>query len=39
VIIGGTVVLAESMTVLGFDVLTESESDLLDGVASELLTA
>jgi len=39
VIIGGGVVLAEAMTTLGFDVLTASESDLLDGIAAELLAA
>jgi exopolyphosphatase/guanosine-5'-triphosphate,3'-diphosphate pyrophosphatase len=37
VIIGGASVLAEAMAVLGFDWLTASESDLLDGVAAELL--
>lgn len=37
VIIGGTAVLAEAMVVLGFNELTASESDLLDGVAAELL--
>ena len=37
VIIGGASVLAEAMVALGFDVLTASESDLLDGVAAELL--
>jgi exopolyphosphatase/guanosine-5'-triphosphate,3'-diphosphate pyrophosphatase len=37
VIIGGAVVLAEAMALLGFDALTASESDLLDGVAAELL--
>ncbi|HLN07277.1 MAG TPA: DUF501 domain-containing protein [Acidimicrobiales bacterium] len=37
VIIGGAIVLAEAMVTLGFDVLTTSESDLLDGVAAELL--
>jgi exopolyphosphatase/guanosine-5'-triphosphate,3'-diphosphate pyrophosphatase len=37
VIIGGACVLAEAMEVLGFDCLTASESDLLDGVAAELL--
>ena len=36
VIVGGTTVLAEAMLVLGFEVLTASESDLLDGVAAEL---
>ena len=36
-IIGGAVVLAEAMATLGFDELTASESDLLDGVAAELL--
>jgi len=39
VIVGGTVVLAEAMVALGFDELTASESDLLDGVASELLVS
>ncbi len=39
VIIGGAVVLAEAMTTLGFDALTASESDLLDGIAAELLAA
>lgn len=38
VLIGGTAVLAESMCVLGFDALTVSESDLLDGVVAELLS-
>jgi exopolyphosphatase/pppGpp-phosphohydrolase len=38
VIIGGMAVLTEAMAVLGFDALTASESDLLDGVAAELLT-
>jgi exopolyphosphatase/guanosine-5'-triphosphate,3'-diphosphate pyrophosphatase len=37
VIVGGAAVLAEAMVVLGFDQLTASESDLLDGVAAELL--
>jgi exopolyphosphatase/guanosine-5'-triphosphate,3'-diphosphate pyrophosphatase len=37
VIIGGACVLAEAMTVLGFESLTASESDLLDGVAAGLL--
>jgi exopolyphosphatase/guanosine-5'-triphosphate,3'-diphosphate pyrophosphatase len=37
VIVGGTLVLAEAMEVLGFTELTVSESDLLDGVAGELL--
>jgi exopolyphosphatase/guanosine-5'-triphosphate,3'-diphosphate pyrophosphatase len=37
VIIGGASVLAEAMVVLGFSALTASESDLLDGVAAELL--
>ena len=37
VIIGGATVLAEAMVVLGFEVLTASESDLLDGVVAELL--
>lgn len=37
VIVGGTVVLAEAMAVLGFAALTVSESDLLDGVAAELV--
>ena len=37
VIIGGACVLAEAMVVLGFGSLTASESDLLDGVAAELL--
>ena len=37
VIIGGAAVLAEAMVVLGFDVLTASESDLLDGIVAELL--
>jgi len=37
VIIGGACVLAEAMTVLGFESLIASESDLLDGVAAELL--
>jgi len=37
VIIGGACVLAETMVVLGFDSLTASESDLLDGVTAELL--
>jgi len=31
VIIGGSTVLAEAMVTLGFEVLTASESDLLDG--------
>ncbi len=39
VIVGGAVVLAEAMTTLGFDALTASESDLLDGIAAELLAA
>jgi exopolyphosphatase/guanosine-5'-triphosphate,3'-diphosphate pyrophosphatase len=39
VIVGGAVVLAEAMTTLGFDTLTASESDLLDGIAAELLAA
>jgi exopolyphosphatase/guanosine-5'-triphosphate,3'-diphosphate pyrophosphatase len=39
VIIGGTAVLAEAMIVLGFEVLTASESDLLDGIAAGLLAA
>jgi len=38
VIIGGAVVLAEAMATLGFDVLTASEADLLDGVTAELLS-
>ena len=38
VIIGGACVLAEAMEVLGFDFLTASESDLLDGVAAELVS-
>jgi exopolyphosphatase/guanosine-5'-triphosphate,3'-diphosphate pyrophosphatase len=38
VIIGGAAVLAEAMATLGFEVLTASESDLLDGVAAEMLT-
>ncbi len=37
VIVGGGAVLAEAMVTLGFDELTASESDLLDGVAAELL--
>jgi exopolyphosphatase/guanosine-5'-triphosphate,3'-diphosphate pyrophosphatase len=37
VIIGGAAVLAEAMVVLGFEVLTASESDLLDGIVAELL--
>ena len=37
VIIGGATVLAEATAVLGFDVLTASESDLLDGIVAELL--
>jgi exopolyphosphatase/guanosine-5'-triphosphate,3'-diphosphate pyrophosphatase len=37
VIVGGTLVLAEAMCVLGLDALTVSESDLLDGVAAALL--
>lgn len=37
VIIGGGLVLAESMATLGFTELTASEADLLDGVAAELL--
>ena len=37
VIVGGATVLAEAMHTLGFAVLTASESDLLDGVAAELL--
>ena len=36
-IIGGATVLAEATAVLGFDVLTASESDLLDGIVAELL--
>ncbi len=39
VIIGGALVLAEAMTTLGFHVLTASESDLLDGIAAELLAS
>ncbi|MGD0984348.1 MAG: DUF501 domain-containing protein [Acidimicrobiales bacterium] len=39
VIIGGAAVLAEAMVVLGFEVMTASESDLLDGIVAELLTA
>jgi hypothetical protein len=31
-------VLAEAMATLGFDVLTASEADLLDGVTAELLS-
>jgi len=38
VIIGGAVVLAEAMLTLGFEVLTASESDLLDGIAADLLS-
>jgi exopolyphosphatase/guanosine-5'-triphosphate,3'-diphosphate pyrophosphatase len=37
VILGGGLVLAEAMAALGFDALVASESDLLDGVASQLL--
>jgi len=37
VIIGGASVVAEAMVTLGFEALTSSESDLLDGVAAELL--
>jgi exopolyphosphatase/guanosine-5'-triphosphate,3'-diphosphate pyrophosphatase len=37
VIVGGTAVLAEAIVVLGFEALVVSESDLLDGVAAELL--
>lgn len=37
VIVGGAVVLAEVMATFGFEVLTASESDILDGLASELL--
>ncbi len=37
VIIGGSTVLAEAMVTLGFEVLTASESDLLDGIVAELL--
>ena len=37
VIVGGAAVLAEAMATLGFEELTASESDLLDGVAAELL--
>ena len=36
-IIGGSTVLAEAMVTLGFEVLTASESDLLDGIVAELL--
>ena len=38
VIIGGATVLAEAMVTLGFEVMTASESDLLDGIVAELLT-
>lgn len=38
VIVGGASVLAEAMVALGFEVLTASESDLLDGIVAELLT-
>ncbi len=38
VLIGGAGVLAEAMVTLGFQVLTASESDLLDGIVAELLT-
>lgn len=37
VIVGGAVVLAQSMATLGFAELLASEADLLDGVAAELL--
>ena len=37
-IVGGAVVLSEAMATLGFETLTASESDLLDGVAAELLS-
>jgi exopolyphosphatase/guanosine-5'-triphosphate,3'-diphosphate pyrophosphatase len=37
VIVGGAAVLAEATTTLGFDALTASESDLLDGIVAELL--
>ena len=37
VVIAGATVLAESMVTLGFEVLTASESDLLDGVVAGLL--
>jgi len=37
VIIGGATVLAEATAALGFDVMTASESDLLDGIVAELL--
>ncbi|MGD1011572.1 MAG: DUF501 domain-containing protein [Acidimicrobiales bacterium] len=37
VIVGGAVVLAEAMDVLGFETLIASESDLLDGIVAELL--
>jgi exopolyphosphatase/guanosine-5'-triphosphate,3'-diphosphate pyrophosphatase len=37
VIVGGATVLAETTAALGFEVLTASESDLLDGVVAELL--
>ena len=36
-IVGGALVLAEAVEVLGFGDLTVSESDLLDGVSPELL--
>lgn len=39
VIVGGAAVLAEAMATLGFDELLASESDILDGIAAELLTA
>ena len=37
VIIGGATVLAEATAALGFEALTASESDLLDGIVAELL--
>jgi exopolyphosphatase/guanosine-5'-triphosphate,3'-diphosphate pyrophosphatase len=37
VLIGGAAVIAEAMVTLGFDELTASESDLLDGIVADLL--
>jgi len=38
VIIGGVIVLSEAMAALGFEMLTASEADLLDGVVAELVS-
>jgi exopolyphosphatase/pppGpp-phosphohydrolase len=37
VIVGGAIVLLSVMEVLGFDDLTVSEADILDGIVAQLL--